>query len=75
MQAWTTVEIQRMVIYERMIDKQVEWYLDHWNLISKARAGPISHNMHDMFNIGKVKNNGKNLEAKTKELFTNTWWK
>jgi len=44
-------------------------------LISKARAGPISHNMHDMFNIGKVKNNRKNLEAKTKELFTNTWWK
>ena len=38
-------------------------------LISKARAALIRYDMHDVFNIAKVKNDGKNLEAGSKDLF------
>jgi len=39
-------------------------------LISKARAALIRYDMHDVFNIAKVKSDGKNLEAGSKDLFT-----
>ena len=39
-------------------------------LISKARAALIRYDMHDVFKIAKVKSDGKNLEAGSKDLFT-----
>jgi len=40
------------------------------SLISKSRAALIRYDMHDVFNIAKVKSDGKNLEAGSKDLFT-----
>jgi len=39
-------------------------------LIYKARAAFIHYDMHDVFNITKVKSDGKNLKGGSKDLFT-----
>jgi len=41
-------------------------------LISTARAALVCYDMHDVFNIAKVKSNGKNLEAGVRTCSLNT---